>query len=1103
MYLEIGWARVTHDAELNYWQRYFAHHHKVSERGGPGSGPRGGAGGHTEWMNECVPDAEAAGFDEDQAIAICLHIFDAREKPGRDEAHDDFMERCVEMHEGGNTSEEQAIARCEALWSKKYDPRRVEKLEQWESDAPIPEQGEGETEYLDRCREEMEADVEAGDDEETSEEYIEQACEYAWENRQAAWKRRGVSNTPREKFDPNEPRDPHGRWTDGGAATDDHPGEGYSKDAYVDAKGVIHTNNVHDAARALAEDRKVELKQPKQVSTLLHELGKKAQEFAKQGKNAPVYNLCNVSVAGTNLFCAQSKGIPRIQMPQMDDDQTKAFRQYLKDKGYKVTKEREFAANLRATQSELNGAKVAAVMEHLRGKDQHQSKRLIISRDDYILDGHHHWAGKLGLDAEDGDLTNDTKLKIARVDIPIIKLLEEAEKFTGGKGHKPATEQTTSKELAYWRAYFAHWGVKQPGHDVSDEPRDPHGRFTFGAGGGEGGNYGLVPGDVVKYGALKAEWSKINNELLAYVDDPEGPESQSRIDRLEGIVKEMHGLHADPGGIAGVGLPGGPRDVTIIGAGPGGLAASINGAADGLDTLVVEANVVAGGQAKYSSRIENFPGFPIGVTGETLTQNMFEQAGRLGAETKLGVRVTGMTFDPKTGLKHITLSNGEKIESRAVIIAGGLEFRSMRFPGSEGPGVIVGDGKALAKAGAGGNVAVVGGSNGAAQAALGCTRSCDHVYLLARSPIVKSMSNYQIEALKANPKVTVIEGDSIATLHRDDAGNPWRIETAKGKTLPVKAVGEFLGSVPETKWVPADMTLAAKGGRIKTNADLATSVPGVYAVGDMRDGAIGRIGVAVGEGQMALRQAYNFLSVQAEPEPKPKPKANASDPISLISRLFDLDRANPWFGQTAEGVTPLKVKKTFDPSEPRDPHGRWTDGGGSDGGDAAATFERIGGGQALPVLYAHEDNRPAVSDYADEHGFGSMINMALRTDRTADLGERPKKLIADLTAEIKAAPRLPEDVTAYRVVGGEFAKQLKPGVEFEDKAFISTTINDDYAKRINVGPGKTMRMMLPKGTEATAVKGSNQYELILQRGHRFKVSGSNGYVDVEIVGGGR
>ena len=213
---------------------------------------------------------------------------------------------------------------------------------------------------------------------------------------------------------------------------------------------------------------------------------------------------------------------------------------------------------------------------------------------------------------------------------------------------------------------------------------------------------------------------------------------------MEGIVKEISHLHADPGTAAGIGLPGGPRDVTIVGAGPGGWPLASTARTEGLDTLVIEANAIAGGQAKFSSRIENFGGFPIGVTGERLTQNMFEQAQRLGAETKLGTRVTSMTYDENTGLKHLTLSNGEHIDSRTVILAGGVEFRRMAFPGSEGPGVIIGDGKALAKAGAGGMVAVIGGSNGA-----GCKRPlaarnlpnmfmCWLVHLLPTLPVVPS-----------------------------------------------------------------------------------------------------------------------------------------------------------------------------------------------------------------------------------------------------------------------------------------------------------------------------------------------------------------------------
>lgn len=444
-----------------------------------------------------------------------------------------------------------------------------------------------------------------------------------------------------------------------------------------------------------------------------------------------------------------------------------------------------------------------------------------------------------------------------------------------------------------------------------DFTQDPtSGRFTGSVGHGGSATvsqYGLVPGDVEKYKALKNQWAQVNNGLLAYVDKPDGPEAKAALNQLEGLVKQMQVLHADPGTPEGIGLPGGPRDVVIVGAGPGGLAASINGAAEGLDTLVIEANAVAGGQAKFSSRIENFPGFPVGVTGQHLTQDMFEQATRLGAEATLGTRVTAMTYDATTGLKHLTLSNGQHVDSRTVILAGGVEFRHMAFPGSEGSGIFVGDGKALAAAGAGGSVVVIGGSNGAAQAALGAAQNASHVYLLARHPVANSMSDYQISALKNNPKVSVIENDSIVKMFRDQHGSPESIETAKGQHLPVKALGEFLGSVPDARWLPSNIPLA-KGGRVPTNSTMETPVPGVYAIGDMRDGAIGRVGVAVGEGQLALREANMFLAKQKKPQTDSVPADQTSDDVTLdlITRLFDLDREHPWLGQTIEGVPPPK-----------------------------------------------------------------------------------------------------------------------------------------------------------------------------------------------------
>ena len=730
-----------------------------------------------------------------------------------------------------------------------------------------------------------------------------------------------------------------------GSPISGHPGHGYSPHAKL-RNGVIYTHDVHDATRALFEGRKVVLDQPKEVSTLLEHLGDvsarmiKMREHQGLSTKIPNFNLCNVSVAGTNLFCAESKGIPRTKMPQLDKNQTKAFLKSLKDEGVSITKEKEKASYLRATQDQLIGVKVADLATRLE-RGEAKNKRIVVSRDDYILDGHHHWAAIIGLDAINNRL-GDKKMKIARVDMGIIELLKKAEKFSGPHvGVDDADLFDALDELDDdWIEELCdaaapprvHVQVLDPPRvqlaelvgDDWDESKHPRGhpgnvgQFYGGGGGGEGAskqasehvavehNYGLVPGDVAKFHALRGQFARINNDLLGLVDKPDGPEAQAKINQLEGIVKEIQGLHADPGTPAGIGFPGGPRDVTIVGAGPGGLAAGYNGAMEGLDTLVVEANAIAGGQAKFSSRIENYGGFPIGITGARLTQDMFEQTTRMGAEAKLGTQVTSMTYDEKTGLKHLTLSNGEHVDSRTVILAGGVEFRRMSFPGSEGPGVIVADPKALAAVGAGGGICVIGGSNGAAQAALGCAQFAEHVYVLARSPIAKSMSKSQVEALRYHPKITVIESDSIAKLFRDEHGNPQIVETAKGRRLPVKAIGEFIGGLPNTKWVPTTIALD-KRGKIKTNSDLETALPGVYAVGDIRAGGPGRVLGSAGEGQLALRQAHTYLTASADQQKPIADSAAAKDNtamLALITRLADLDRANPWFGQTVEGVEP-------------------------------------------------------------------------------------------------------------------------------------------------------------------------------------------------------
>jgi cation transport regulator ChaB len=226
-----------------------------------------------------------------------------------------------------------------------------------------------------------------------------------------------------------------------------HPGEGYSAEAKVDEHGVIHTTNVDDAALALSENRKVELNQPNEVSTLLDRLGDISKDMIAKGEKAPDFNLCNVSVHGTNLFCSENLNIERDFMPQLAPDgqpgDAEHFVQWMKDRGYSVSNDTEYAAHLRATQNQLNGGKVAGVakyMETEKGRSL-QDRPIVVSRDNYILDGHHSWAAKIGLDARDNILADDKKMSVRRVDTNIVNLLYAAEDFTGGKGHKSAKDR--------------------------------------------------------------------------------------------------------------------------------------------------------------------------------------------------------------------------------------------------------------------------------------------------------------------------------------------------------------------------------------------------------------------------------------------------------------------------------------------------------------------------------------------------------------------------------------------------------------------------------------------------------------------------------------
>jgi Protein of unknown function (DUF3626) len=257
--------------------------------------------------------------------------------------------------------------------------------------------------------------------------------------------------TSLRKFDPDQPRAPAGSSEGGQWIREGNVLPGYSKAAKLSPDGVIHTSDASDAVRALSEGRAVELEHVREVATLVDKLAELVRDAEAKGEKAPNYDLCKVTVRGTNLFCAESLGIERVKMPQLlgyplpgsvaatlpvrpkgSVDTTPLFLQHLAGKGYAVTETTEKAAYLRATQRELNGRKVAGVVQMLRAGPI-DTPPMIVSSDNYIIDGHHRWAARVALDSADNRL-GDYELPVLRADIKIVDLLREANEFVDRMG---------------------------------------------------------------------------------------------------------------------------------------------------------------------------------------------------------------------------------------------------------------------------------------------------------------------------------------------------------------------------------------------------------------------------------------------------------------------------------------------------------------------------------------------------------------------------------------------------------------------------------------------------------------------------------------------
>ena len=324
-------------------------------------------------------------------------------------------------------------------------------------------------------------------------------------------------------------------------------------------------------------------------------------------------------------------------------------------------------------------------------------------------------------------------------------------------------------------------------------------------------------------------------------------------------------------------------DLVIVGAGPAGLAAAVYGASEGLRTLLLDQHA-PGGQAGASSRIENYLGFPAGVSGSELTRRALTQAQRLGAEFLAPLSVTNVCIEGK--YKRLTLGDGREIVTRAMLAATGMLYREHPARGMadhKGAGVYYGAATTEASAVAGHRVLVVGGGNSAGQGALYLARHAEEVQIVVRRDCLRdTMSQYLIRQIENTPNIRLrprmeieaIEGD--CRVERVTLGS---LDDGSSRVEEIDAVFVFIGTRPCNDWLSPNVLRDAKGfvltGRDLMAADeypriwkerreplpLESSEPGVFAAGDLRSGAMNRVASAVGEGSMVVWLAHEYLSL--------------------------------------------------------------------------------------------------------------------------------------------------------------------------------------------------------------------------------------------------
>jgi thioredoxin reductase (NADPH) len=336
-------------------------------------------------------------------------------------------------------------------------------------------------------------------------------------------------------------------------------------------------------------------------------------------------------------------------------------------------------------------------------------------------------------------------------------------------------------------------------------------------------------------------------------------------------------------GMIGAARRGVVYDVAVVGAGPAGLATAVYAASEGLSVVVLDSRAF-GGQAGASARIENYFGFPTGISGQALTARASVQAQKFGAEMMIPARVATLDCARADGALGIELDGDDRVAARTVVVASGARYRRPAIPDLarfEGRGVWYWASPIEARLCAGEEVILVGGGNSAGQAAVFLAGHAARVRMMVRAAgLAESMSRYLIDRIAAAPNIELMTGTEIVALEgAPDASLErvrWRDRMTGGQSeAPIRNVFLFIGAEPATGWLdgcgvaldPAGFVLtgARCGETAGARAPLESSVAGVFAVGDVRSGSVKRVGAAIGEGAQVVQALHGFLADPARP----------------------------------------------------------------------------------------------------------------------------------------------------------------------------------------------------------------------------------------------